>query len=721
MLMIHSWRTRASSDLTPQKASPGRTRWLEALGFWMALLLVLFLQPLYAEAAPQVPSSGVFHYVTDQGHEPATVLTTDYQVTVSGLLAVTRLTQTFENTGLAWREGVYVFPLPQDATVYGFTMRTGERVVKGEVREREQARKTYQNARESGRQAARVDQQRANLFTTHLANIPPGESVTVELHYQQAVRYDSGQFELQLPTTLTPRFMPGVPVRGAASSWHGGWATATSEVADADRISPLTVAEESLNDRSHWATISVAIRAGLPVASVASASHSLNTVWDGEEIQVTPRNGRVRMDRDLLISWTPVRGAAPSAAVFHEHWQGEDYLLTLLVPGEMDEPAPGQVPQRLPRELIFVIDTSGSMSGQPIVQARDSLLRGLDTLQPDDRFNIIQFNTQSQGLFARARPADRYNLEQARRYVEGLSAGGGTVMASALDLALGAGVRNEEPASAGHLRQVVFITDGAVGNEKALFGQIQRQLGDTRLFTVGIGSAPNMHFMREAARFGRGTSTIINNLAEVSAPLDQLFRKMQSPVLADIRSRWPEGAPGAEALPGRPGDLFAQEPLVQVTRGVSPDGRLEISGRQPGDVRWQQSLDLANAAPAAGLPRLWAREKINSLEDAGLTGHSDDDTRVAITELALKHQLLTRYTSFIAVDETPLREASANLETDHLATLMPAGSSQRMAYPQTATAGPLLMLLGITGLLSALALLLAGRLRVSLRAREQAA
>lgn len=726
MLLIRSCRSRAPFGIAPVKASGRASRGLEALGFWMTFTLVLFLQPLYAEAkldsgavAPQAESSGSFHFVTEQGREPATVLTSDYQVTVSGLLADTRLTQTFENTGLAWREGVYVFPLPQDAIVYGFTMTAGERVVKGEVREREQARKIYQLARESGRQAARVDQQRPNLFTTHLANIPPGESVTVELHYQQSVRYDGGGFELQLPTTLTPRFMPGVPVRGSAPSWEGGWAAPTNDVADAHRISPVTVAAQELDYRSHWATVSVAIHAGLPVASVASASHALNTVWDGEEIQVTPRNGRVRMDRDLLIRWTPVRGEAPSAAVFHEHWQGQDYLLTLLVPGHSPESARGQAQQRMPRELIFVIDTSGSMTGQPIAQARESLLRGLDTLQPDDRFNIIQFNSQSYALFARAMPADRFNLDQARRYVQGLSAGGGTVMSSALDLALGSSGRGEGRANTGHLRQVVFITDGAVGNERSLFAQIQRQLGDSRLFTVGIGSAPNVHFMREAARFGRGTSTIIHNLAEVSAPLDQLFRKMQSPVLADIQTRWPADEPGAEALPVRPGDLFAEEPFIQITRGISPQGQLKVSGRQPGGARWRQSLDLANAAPAVGLHRLWAREKIDSLADAGLTGRSDNDTREAITELALSHQLLTRYTSFIAVDQTPRRKASEHLDTDHLATLMPAGSGQRIAYPQTATAGPLLIMLGVAGLLMAMVLALSGKLLVTLRHREE--
>ncbi|MEQ9545509.1 MAG: marine proteobacterial sortase target protein [Marinobacter sp.] len=704
-----------SAVATPSPSAATRTaarraiRCMEGISLWLAVLLMLASHSMMAEAmegSVQSEGAGAFHFVDSAGQwqEPATLLTTDYRVTVSGLIADTRLRQSFENTSQQWREGVFVFPLPENASVYGLTMTAGERVIVGEIKERAEAKRQYDQAKKEGRRAARVDQQRPNLFTTRLANIPPGETVSVELHYQQAVRYQSGEFELRLPTTLTPRYMPGTPITEGPKQWQGGWATPTTQVADADKISPFTVLPEDVGRDSHRAKVELVINAGLPVAAVASPSHGLTSTWNGDEVTVTPDDGAILMDRDLVVRWAPVRGQEPSAAVFHEQWQGEDYLLALLVPGLAKD-------RQLPRELIFVIDTSGSMAGQSIRQARASLLRGLDTLGPADRFNVIQFNSQTSSLHPKAVPADSYNLDQARRYVRNLAADGGTEMASALDAALEAsegGVAESD--SAGYVRQVVFMTDGAVGNEKALFGKIREQLGSSRLFTVGIGSAPNMHFMREAARYGRGTYTAISDLGDVSGPLDELFGKMQSPVLTDIRAQWPDQRAASESFPRRTGDLFKGEPMVQVTRGRVARGELAVSGRLQDGSRWEKTLELKQAAPGKGLHRLWARAKINSLLDNGLSGQVNETTKREVTSLALDHQLMTRYTSFVALDKTPVREVGTDLETEHLPTLLPAGSQPGMLrYPQTATLSPLLMALGLLGLMFSSAALMVHR------------
>ncbi|WP_375176252.1 marine proteobacterial sortase target protein [Marinobacter mobilis] len=712
MLLTHHFRPLTYARQRPRdhrRGLEGRRlhHGLEAISLWLAMAMLLFVHPLYAEANTEAGSmapdgAGAFHFVDDAGHwqTPATLLTTEYQVTVSGLIADTRLVQRFANTSQQWREGVYVFPLPDNASVYGLTMTAGERVIVGEIHTREDATEQYENARREGRQAAKVEQQRANLFTTRLANIPPGETVLVELHYQQSVRYQSGEFELRLPTTLTPRYMPGELLPDQPASWQGGWATATSEVPDADQISPFTVAEGDVAAGSHRARVELTLNAGLPIATVTSPSHSLNSVWVDDEVTVTPQAGEILMDRDLIVRWTPQRGQAPSAALFHQSWQGEDYLLALVVPGVNGEAL-------LPRELVFVIDTSGSMAGASIRQARASLLRGLETLGPDDRFNVIQFNSQTEQLFMAARSADSANLARARRYVSELTADGGTEMAPALAAALH---HDNSEAASGYVRQVVFITDGAVGNEQRLFGQISRQLGDSRLFTVAIGSAPNMHFMREAARFGRGTYTAINDLGGVSGPLDELFRKMEAPVMTAIQTRWPDGFTATEALPQRPGDLFLGEPLVQVVRGQLKGGELEARGRLPDGREWQQQLALANAAPAQGLHRYWARARIDSLMDQSLSGQVSEDVRGEVTGLGLAHQLVTRYTSFVAVDRTPVRPLDENLETDQLPTLAPAGSEASMLrYPQTATWWPLLTATGLLGLMFANAVLMLQR------------
>lgn len=281
-------------------------------------------------------------------------------------------------------------------------------------------------------------------------------------------------------------------------------------------------------------------------------------------------------------------------------------------------------------------------------------------------------------------------------------------MAPALARALAGQGAGPEP-DRSRVRQVVFITDGAVGNEAALFQQIRDQLGDQRLFTVGIGSAPNMHFMREAARWGRGLYTAIQDPADVAGPLQDLFAALEAPVLTDVQVQWPGHSGNRESFPARTGDLFRGEPMMQVVRGVSPAGVLQVSGRMPDGLRWQQSLDLQQAAPGLGLNRHWARQKIDHLQDtARLEGREPD--RGSITQLAVTHTLMSPYTSFVAVDEATVRLDDAQGVKEQLPTLLPAGSEAGMLrYPQTATLAPLLTALGLVGLMFALALVLLQR------------
>lgn len=681
-----------NTSVGSRRLSRRQVRRIEGASLWLAMLLLLFVQPLFVEVEAQerqvAGGAGEFHYLADGARVPAPVLSTDYQVTVTGLIAETRLRQTFGNKSGQWQEGVYTFPLPENAAVHAMTLTTGERVIVGEIREREQARREYRKAKEAGRQAARVDQQRPNLFTTRLANIPPGQSVTVELEYQQLVRYDSGEFSLNLPTTLTPRYIPGIPQEPRDAEWSSGWAVATIDVADAPRITPPQVGGQDVAAGSHQATIAIELRAGLAVGQVSSPSHAVTDVHDDGRVRVTPATGPVLMDRDFQLRWRPVRGQEPTAAIFRERWQGEDYVLAMLVPGK-------QGSQVLSRELILVIDTSGSMAGESIRQARQALLTSLETLGAADTFNIIEFNNHTSHLFPRPVAATADNLARAGRYIRGLQANGGTEMAPALDAALA----GEGGAGTTDLRQVVFVTDGAVGNERALFRQIHDRLGSSRLFTVAIGAAPNRHFMRQAARYGRGTYTAISDLSQVAGQLDALFRKMQSPVLTGIDVEWPGNPAVDEVFPGRVGDLYLGEPMLLVARGIPATGMLTVSGSLPGERVWSRQLALEQSAPGEGIHRLWARAHIDQLMDRNLTGAPDDETRQGVLRLGLRHQLVTPYTSFVAVDKTPARPEAEELQQAAVPSLMPAGSAhQRIGYPRTATPSLLLMLSGLLGL-----------------------
>ena len=679
-----------------------KRRWLrcaEGVSLWLAVLLMLFVHPLYAEASDwQAEEAGQLYLVDSQGNrqQPALVLDSEFQVRVSGLLAETTLTREFRNTSDSWHEGVFVFPLPERAAVFGLTMTLGERRIVGRIEPRAKARETYEKAKSAGQHAATLEQQRPNLFTSRVANIPPGETIKVEIRYQQPVSYRNGEFELTLPTTLTPRYMPGEPVIETTTQWQSGWAMATTQVPDAPEISPFTVRAADVDERSHRARIELAIDSGFPLAGVTSPSHSLVTEADGGRVVVRPEGREVLMDRDLIVRWRPLTGREPTAAVFHQQWQGEDFLMAMILPPDATGPV-------LRRELLFVIDTSGSMAGESIVQARSALLKGLDSLRPGDYFNVIQFNSQAHSLFTHPVPAEGHYLARARQYVEGLNANGGTEMAGALLLAM------EQAPAEGLVQQMVFITDGAVGNESALFERIRTGLDERRLFTVGIGSAPNRHFLREAARWGRGEFTAIHNTGEVNRALNGLFAAMEAPVMSDLSVRWPTGGNPVETVPARPGDLFQGSPLVQVVRGVPAGGELEVSGRLPGGRPWNTRLDLGNAAPASGLNRQWARGRIDELMDAArLQGEAPDEP--AIVELSVQHGVMSPFTSFVAVEEQPARPAEVKLDTEAVPTLLPAGSRDGMLrYPQTATAWPLLAALGLSGLMLALAMLLLSR------------
>ena len=352
---------------------------------------------------------------------------------------------------------------------------------------------------------------------------------------------------------------------------------------------------------------------------------------------------------------------------------------------------PVAAPMAVPRELVFVIDTSGSMGGVSIEQARASVSRALRQLGPDDYFNIIEFNTGHRKLFASSLPATRHNVGRAREFVRQLSASGGTEMLPALREALS----GQEELHAGRLRQVVFVTDGAVGNEVALFEEIAGHLGHARLFTVGIGSAPNGWFMRKAADFGRGTHTVIGDLSEVGPRMDALFEALAAPVATDIAVDWPTAA---DSWPERVPDLYRGEPLLLAVkfRGGAPAGTVKVTGRLGGQ-QWsrQITVDATAIRDHPGVAALWARRRITALLDEKVLGRSEKAVRQDVLAVALPHQLLSPYTSFVAVEEVVSRPAGVGMDSRAVPNSPPRGQTpQQYAWPATATDAPLKIYFG---------------------------
>lgn len=640
----------------------------------------------------------MFRTAADVAPTPAPVQSTEVEMRVTGPVVRATVRQTFTNPAADWAEGVYVFPLPETAAVDHLTMRVGDRVIEGQIKEKQAAKAVYEQAKAQGQRASLVEQERPNIFTTSVANIPPGAAIAIEIQYQHTVHYDAGRFSVRFPMVVGPRYIPG-PETEVECGVHadpeddGPRGAADGADEDAARITPPV--RHPAHGPINPLTLRITLDQGLPVTGIESPYHAIHvTPLAGGAHEITLTEGPVPADRDFELVWRPAESAAPSAVLLTEP-QGPDlYGVLMVVP-----PAPSARGQsRVPREVVFVLDNSGSMHGASIEQAKAALKLALGRLGAGDTFNVIRFNHTTSSLFLEAREASRANLAGAARWVDAIHADGGTVMLPALRQAL------DGVGAPGRLRQVVFLTDGAVGNEAQLFAEIRAKLGDSRLFTIGIGSAPNSHFMRESARLGRGTFTHIGSPTEVQEKMTALFRKLETPALADLTLELP-GLAAADVLPSPIPDLYLGEPLVVTLRATSLPTRAVLRGRL-GMTPWQHDVSLHQADPGAGQAVQWGRAKIDALLDARANGAAEADVRRAVIDVALRHHLVSKYTSLVAVDVTPVRPADAALRSHALETSLPHGWDYDAVFEmgQGATDAPRHLVLGLAALLTAAAL-----------------
>jgi Ca-activated chloride channel family protein len=661
----------------------------------LVLILVLLSLPEATKAqgpSPNEMQSGGLLLRMENGFSTAALLDTDVSMNISGLIARVSVRQEFRNTSRDWVEGVYVFPLPDEAAVDRMRIHIGDRFIEGEIQEKEHAKKTYEKAKEAGQKASLVEQQRANLFTTSVANIAPGELVVIEVEYLEKIRYEEGQFSIRFPMTLTPRYISGSPLPDRIGS---GWAPDTDRIPDASTITPPQVARS----KAHKLSLTVEVNAGMPLEIIASRYHPVHVGEENGRYTVSLRGGTAAMDHDFELLWRPVPSAAPRAMSFVETIDEKPYYLLMVMPPDQDE----VTAVTMPRETIFIIDTSGSMHGVSIQQAKRAVQLALKGLKPADLFNIIEFNSVTNALYSNSQPVTEQSISEASRFVRKLEANGGTEMRPALSRALGSTPSKE------HLRQVVFITDGSVGYEDELFSMIENRLGAARLFTVGIGSAPNSWFMRKAAEAGRGSFTFISALHEVKEKMDGLFRKLEHPQVTDIKLEWPSGVM-VDSFPSTVPDLYLGEPItvkVEASGEFRPGDFVRVSGNSIGGG-WTADLPVSIAEDSPGIAALWAHARIAELMNVERRASDPDEVRSLIVDTALTHHLVSKYTSLVAVDKTPARPSNDPLVSEQIPNLMPYGQSTNaiFGFPATATNGRTLRLIGSMSLLTALLLMM---------------
>ena len=584
--------------------------------FTLCTLLAGFSHAQSAPAAvdPNLATSGDLFWISDDGAIPLPMTDVDVELRISGVVIEGKMTQRFVNPMSETIEALYVFPLAEDAAVFGMEIRVGDRRIVAEIRERDQARREYQRAKQDGRKAALVDQHRPNMFRTSAANIGPGEVIHVELRFiQKAIRVGDA-YRLRFPLAITPRFCPP----------------------GAGNVPEATV------PRAPQARLVVDVAHGLELERLESLSHRMNHLPEKHLTRLEPPGGKIETDRDFQLTWTPARSEMPQLASFIERRDGERYALIYLQP-----PATGSdLGGGMPTETLFVIDVSGSMDGASIRQARHALTRALDRLRPGDRFNILKFNDQNEAFAPEFEAATNEAVDRARAWVAGLSANGGTAIYDALDR----GLRMVGEGSTRYTSRIVFLTDGAVHNERDVLGAIATRLGQTRLHTLGIGAAPNGYLMRKMAWHGRGLCEFIATVDQADNRIDDFFDRLERPVWTDLQLTW-DGVEVESVSPGRLPDLHLGEPLVLNARIHGDSGGTLTIGGWSIDGWTERIVDLEHdGLDNAAIRLTWARAQVEDLMDSLHEGADATTVREAVVDLGLAHSLVTAYTSLIAVE-----------------------------------------------------------------------
>jgi Ca-activated chloride channel homolog len=627
--------------------------------------------------------SGTLLLKSSQDADPIDALrvATSIHATVIGNVARVYVTQTFTNPSSDWVEGLYVYPLPTGSAVDELVMHVGEHELRGEIKEKQAAHELYEHAKAAGERASLTDQERPNMFTTQVANIAPQSSVSIAIGYLETIPYRDSRYTLHLPLAITPRYNPQAGVDPASHD-------AAQLTRAINATAGTTLTPERVTSAQQHVDIDVELAPGFALQSVESLHHTVTVTQDAVGRDVKLSGAQVPADRDFELVWTPAQVPALQASVFGERLGEETYALTMLSPpisADANDKAGEQ------REVIFIIDTSGSMYGPSIEQARAALQLGVDRLTTNDRFNVIRFSDNASSLFGAPQAVNDTSRVLASRFIGSLRASGGTEMKSALELAFAT------PPPADFLRQIVFITDGGVSNEAEIVALIRARLGDARLFSVGIGAAPNGFFLQEMATAGRGSYTFIAQREQVGQRMEDLFRKLEQPALVDLALQWPGGIQ-PELATSLPRDVYAGDPIVILARLPSlPSGMLTLSGRRNGRA-WQQQLPITLVDGQSGLSKLWARERIGELSRLKSVSGDGSALQSQILQLALQYQVVSEYTSLVAVDNTPARPVDEALRSEQAPTSAPVGSYWQLGttgFAQTATPAPLWMLAGL--------------------------
>jgi Ca-activated chloride channel homolog len=599
---------------------------------------------------------------------------TDVKAEITGFLSRVTLTQEFDNPFTEKIEAVYVFPLPQNAAVDDMTMVVGDRTVRGKILRREEAQAVYEAAKTGGQVASLLDQERPNIFTQSVANILPGEKIAITVSYVETLKYEDGAYEFVFPLVVGPRYIPGA----ASGQKVHGFSADTDKVPDASRITPNPVAEGMRvgNDVS----LDIMVDAGVPIDGINAKTHEIELErLNAHSAHIRLKDRATIPNKDFILKYDVAGKGIQDALLTHRSGKG-GYFTMILQPPERVTAA-----DVTPKELVFVLDTSGSMSGFPIEKAKETMKLALDGLYPADTFNLITFAGDTRILFPAPVPATPANLEKAQSFLSDASGGGGTEMMTAIRAAL------DPTDSQDHVRIVCFMTDGYVGNDMQIISEVQKH-PNARVFGFGIGSSVNRFLLDKMSEQGRGEVEYVGLNDDGSAAARRFHERVRNPLLTDISVDW-NGLPVSDVYPQRIPDLFGAKPVVLTGRYTGAgNGIIRLKGKMSGR---EFVREIAVAFPESELQHnvltsLWARSRIDDLMDQDYNGAQQvamkPELKETITNLGLEYRLMTQFTSFVAVEEMIVTDGGQSRRID-VPVEVPEGVNREAVFGKEQGAG----------------------------------
>ena len=551
---------------------------------------------------------------------------TNVSVNINGIFAETFVTQTYSNEGQEPINATYVFPASSRVTIHGMKMEIGDEIITAKIKEKEEARHDYEQAKSEGKSASLLEQQRPNVFTMDVANVMPGDIIRIELHYTEMITPTDGIYQFVFPTVVGPRFTsPSVPKSLKAETWIA---------------SPFLRLGDTPREKYN---INVNLSAGVPITDLQCGSHKIDVAWDNQtSARISLSNPEeFAGNRDFILDYK-LTGTEISSGLMLGTGESENFFLLMVQPPERYTPE--TIP---PREYIFILDVSGSMYGFPLDTSKELIRNLAGSLRETDRFNVILFSDSLIQMSPESVPATAENVQKAFALIDNEEGGGGTELAPALETALAI------PASPGAARSVIAITDGYISGEREIFDIIGRNIGTTNFFSFGIGSSVNRYLIDGIAKTGLGESFVVTDPSEAAATADRFRTYIQSPILTDVQVTY-DGFDVFDIEPPTLSTLFASRPIVLFGKWKGePSGTIHITGKT-GGKDYAEDIPVSAAIPLEAnniIQYLWARTRVERLTDYGMTEDLQANAKKEVTELGLRYSMMTPYTSFIAVTE----------------------------------------------------------------------